>query len=62
MNQLIWNKNHTKVKVYSTISEGDLTSFMIVDELRKYPQFRKLVLWEIDKICPECNQPLPKDK
>jgi hypothetical protein len=42
---LIWNKNHDKVKIYSTIVDGDITTaFMTPEQLRKiYPEYTYLL-------------------
>lgn len=52
---LIWNKRKTKVKVYTTISEGDLTEFMEPEKLVEDDQHRDLVLRDVYNVCPCCG-------
>lgn len=61
MYRLDWNKKHTKIKIYSTISEGYVTNFETLEYLENHPKYRDLILKRIYKICPCCMQKLPDE-
>lgn len=62
--KLKWNKAHTKIAVYSTISEGFLTRYYKPEDLAKDIGYGDLVKRVIYRICPCCDQKIltPVDK
>lgn len=60
--KIVWNKAHTKVAIYSTISEGFLTGYRKPDNFKGDFDHWDLVKRGVFRICPCCDQKLPKKK
>jgi len=59
--QIVWNKKHTKVKIWSTIVDGYIQGLLTPEEMLK-TEHRDLVLRDVYNLCPYCERPLPKRK
>ena len=59
-NILEWNKNKTKVRVWSTVVDDYICEFMTPEEMKEHPKYRDLVLWHHFEECYICGQKLPE--
>ena len=60
MIRIIWNKNNTKIKLWTTISDGFVGSgkFEKPEYYLDDPNYGDIILREIYNICPCCKREL----